>query len=383
MRIIKTLFAVVLSSMFSASAMAQDCCGKEGACCGGCNAEAIELGYYPQPYGFVQVQGGVNTIFSPGKQFNPTFSVGAGYMFSPAVGLRLHVNGYEAKNGFRSVNDKYTFKYINSNIDAMFNLTNLIKKNTYNKFNVYLVAGVGLAYAWDNKQFNNIVATKPVAEDVTNAWGEGKTHKDLLSHNIRAGLLLDYNIAKNWSVGAEFDINNLSDRFDSKYNNSCDWMGTAQISLTYKFGHKKCVRPVMKEEPKPVVVEEPKPVVVEKPKPAPAPAVVVKKDEPLREVITFEIRESCPISEAIIEKCNKWLKEYPNKNLTVSGYADKGTGNARLNMMYSKQRTAAAVKALKEAGIPESRIDAKSFGDTVQPFAENDANRCVIIEGIE
>lgn len=383
MRIFKKLFAVVIGSMFSASVMAQDCCAKEGACCGGCcNAEAIELGYYPQPYGFVQVQGGMNTIFSPGKQYNPTFSIGAGYVFTPVVGLRLQANGYEAKNGFRSVSDKYTFKYINSNLDLMLNLTNLIKKNTNNKFNVYLVTGLGLAYAWDNKQFNETVATKDVKEDVSNAWGEGKTHKDLLSHNIRAGLLFDYNIAKNWSVGAEFDINNLSDRFDSKYSNSCDWMGTAQISLTYKFGHKKCVKPVVKEEPKPVVVEEPKPVVVEKPKPAPAPASVVKKEEPLREVITFEIRESCPISEAVVAKCKKWLQEYPNKNITVSGYADKGTGNARLNKMYSEQRTASAIKALVEAGIPESRIDGKSFGDTVQPFAENDANRCVIIEGI-
>ena len=383
MNISKTLFAIALSSVISTSAMAQDCCGKEGACCGGCNAEAMELGYYPQPYGFVQVQGGMNTIFSPGKQFNPTFSVGAGYMFTPAVGLRLNVNGYEAKNGFHSVDDKYTFKYINSNVDAMFNLTNLIKKNTYNKFNVYLVAGLGLAYAWDNDQFNNIIATKgsAVKEDVSNAWGEGKTHKDLLSHNIRAGLLLDYNICKNFSVGAEFDLNNMNDRFDSKYNNSCDWMGTAQISLTYKFGFKKFTKPVVKEEPKPVVKEEPKPVVVEKPAPAPAP--VVEKEEPLHEVLTFEIRESNPVSDAVIEKCKKWLEKYPNKNLTVSGYADKGTGNPRINMGYSKQRTNAVVKALVAAGISKSRIDAKSYGDTVQPFAENDANRCAIIDGIE
>lgn len=380
MRIIKSLFALVACGFFSTSVMAQDCCGK-GADCSCCNKEAIELGYYPQPYGFVQVQGGVNTIFSPGKQFNPTFSLGAGYMFTPVVGLRIQANGYEAKNGFRSVGDKYTFKYINSNADVMVNLTNLIKKNTYNKLNAYLVAGLGLAYAWDNKQFNNIVTTKTVAEDVTNAWGDGKTHTSLLSHNIRAGILIDYNLAKNWSVGAEFDINNLSDRFDSKYNNSCDWMGTAQISLTYKFGHKKCVKPEPKPEPKPVVVEQPKPVVVEKPAPKPAP--VVEKEIPLHEVITFEIRESCPITESVIAKCKSWLEKYPKKNLTVSGYADKGTGNARLNKMYSEQRTAAAVKALTEAGIPASRIDAKSFGDTVQPFEENDANRCVIIEGIE
>ena len=57
-------------------------------------------------------------------------------------------------------------------------------------------------------------------------------------HNIRAGLLFDYDIMKNVSVGAEFDFNNVSDRFDSRYSGSSDWMATGQISVTYKFGHK-------------------------------------------------------------------------------------------------------------------------------------------------
>lgn len=381
MNIKKTLITLALGSLFGTAAMAQECCGEKANCPR--LKEAQELGYFPQPYGFVQVQGGLNTVFSPGKQFNPTFSLGVGYMFNPAIGLRLHANGYETKNGFKSVDDTYKFKYVNTNLDLMVNLTNIINKTTNSKFNVFFIAGTGLNYAWGNDEFHSILNNKKVAEDCSNAWGEGTNRKSLLAHNIRAGLLLDYNLCKNWSLGAEFDINNTSDRFNSKYNDACDWMGTAQISLTYKFGHKKCEKPVVvKEEPvyvAPVVVPEPEPEVVPEPTPVPEPVVV--KEEPLREVLYFSIRESNPISDAIIAKCKQWLEEYPEKNLTVSGYADKGTGNASINMGYSKQRTKAAVNALVKAGIPANRIDSASYGDTVQPFEENDANRCVIIEG--
>lgn len=373
MRIFKFFSALAFATLFAANAVAQECPAK---------AEAQDLGYWPQPYGFVQAQGGLNTIFSPGKQFNPTFSLGAGYMFSPAVGLRLHANGYEAKNGFRAVNDTYKFKYINSNLDVLVNLTNFGKTHNH-LVNLYLVAGVGLAYAWDNDEFQAIANAKTV-EDCSNAWGKGTTRESLLSHNIRAGLLLDFNIAKHWSLGAEVDINNLSDRFDSKYNDNCDWMATAQLSLTYKFGFKKCEKPapVVKEEPKPASVPavvmapkpEPKPVVKEEPKP-------VVKEEPLKEVLYFSIRESNPINEEVITKVKNWLNKYTDKNITLSAYADKGTGNAKLNMKYSTLRMKAAVNALKNAGIPESRIDAKAYGDTVQPFPNNDDNRCVIIIG--
>lgn len=384
MRISKFFLMIVVCALFSISAMAQEC-GTEGNCCGGCQVkkELQELGYYPQPYGFVQLQGGVNTIFSPGKQFNPTFSIAGGYMFSNIVGLRLHVNGYETKNGFHSVADKYAFKYVNSNIDVMVNLMNFFRKTRNNAVDLYFVAGTGLAYAWDNDEFNSIIATKNVSEDCCNAWGDGKVHKDLLSHNVRAGLLLDFNVAKNWSIGAEVDINNMSDRFNSKYNNSCDWFGTAQLSLAYKFGHKKYVKPAPTPAPAPVVVAEPEPEPVVVAEPEPAPVAEVVKEEPLHEVITFAIRESCPINETIINKCKAWLDKYPQKNLTLSAYADKGTGNAQLNKMYSEQRRDSAVAALVASGIPASRIDAKAYGDTVQPFEENDANRCVIIDGIE
>ena len=50
-------------------------------------------------------------------------------------------------------------------------------------------------------------------------------------------------------------------------------------------------------------------------------------------------------------------------------------------MKYSQQRVDNVVNSLKSKGIPANQIESKAYGDTVQPFAENDKNRCVIIEG--
>jgi outer membrane protein OmpA-like peptidoglycan-associated protein len=63
----------------------------------------------------------------------------------------------------------------------------------------------------------------------------------------------------------------------------------------------------------------------------------------------------------------------------VTGYADAGTGNDRINDRLAKGRAEAVVKALKEQyGIAESRISWDSKGSRVQPFADNDSNRVSI-----
>lgn len=386
MRIFRFLAVAAVACLCSVNASAQ--CDSPEAC-----AEVQELGYKPYPHGFIQLQGGVGTTFTnvplvdAGSPFlsdksliSPTASVGVGAFFTPAVGARLHVNAWESKGGFMSIPDTYKFNYVNTNADLLINLTNIISKKNNHVFNLILVGGIGLNYAWNNEDLDAILATTNPAENTSNAWGEGKTREDLLSHNIRVGLLADFNLAKHWGLGLEVDLNSLDDRFNSKYNNSDDWMLTAQLSLTYKFGFKNVQKKPVKAAPVIIREPEPAPVVVEK-KEEPKPVVVEKKEEPLKEVLFYVIRGSEINPEAIITKCAEWAKEYPNKKISVSGYADKGTGNAKLNMQYSQQRVDNVVKSLKDKGVEASRIESKAYGDTVQPYSENDKNRCVIIEG--
>jgi outer membrane protein OmpA-like peptidoglycan-associated protein len=375
MRNLKSIIATTVLGLVALTANAQN---PEA------EAEAQALGYKPQPYTFVQVQGGVNKVFSPGSKFNPTFSVGVGRMFSNIVGARLHFNGIETKNGLKSIGANYKFKYITGNVDLMLNVFNIFKAKNSRPIDLYLIGGIGANLAWGNKDFSNIVSgnrnavaagtATAIQEDISNAWGPGTTRKQLLNHNIRFGVLADFNICKNFSIGVEVDLNSLDDRFNSKFNNSDDWMLTAQLSLTYKFGHKKVKAP----EPAPVP-----PVVVREPEPEPVPVPVIIN--PVNKEIFYLIRESDLDADrmAIISKVADWYKANPEKQkvITVDGYADKGTGNPRVNKEYARQRAEKAAQALQDKGIPSSQIKVDSHGDTIQPFAENDKNRCVIIVG--
>ena len=401
MRILKSLVAIAMVALCSTNVMAQEesCCGS-GVC-----AEAQELGYKPYSYGFVQVQGGVGTTFtdvSCWKLLSPTVSIAAGKMFTPIVGARLHVNAWESKGGFDTMAQyypgitaydqaqgawellgsplKYKFNYFNTNVDLMINVLNIFSKKVHHPFDLYLIGGVGLNYAWHNNDFESITSRYNVSSDISNAWGKNQTPRhNLLSHNLRLGVLADYNIAKNWSIGAEIDFNSLDDRFNSKYKDADDWMMTGQISLTYKFGFKKVSKPappapVIEKAPEPEPVKEVAPTPVEKPKP-----VVV--EEPIKETIFYAIRESDAETQSIISRVVAWCKKYPNKKITVDGYADKGTGNPKLNVGYAQKRAEKVASLLQEKGVPASQMVVKSYGDTVQPFPENDKNRCVIIEG--
>ena len=360
-----------------------------------CTGECQELGYRPYPHSFIQLQGGVGTTLTDVeclKLLSPTASIGAGAWFGPSVGARLHVNAWESKGGFKTAGDplKYKYNYVNTNADLMLNVLNLFSQKKYHKFNVILIGGIGLNYAWKNDEFHQLLNTYTPTVDISNAWGEGTSRKQLLSHNIRAGLLFDFNIAKHWGVGIEVDANSLDDRFNSKFTDSDDWMITAQLGITYKFGFKaphekkqEPVKPVQVVQPTPVVptqaVRTVEPVKAPEPVRAPEPAKVV--EEPYKDVLFYAIRDSEIDPESIITAAAAWCKKYPNKTVTVSGYADKGTGNVKLNMMYSQQRTNKVVDMLKKKGVPASQIKSAAYGDTVQPFSENDKNRCVIIEG--
>ena len=389
MRIIKSLIAAAGIALCSVNAAAQT----EVTVPGGDWAEANELGYKPNPYLFIQLQGGAGTLLTDigaTKLITPTFSMAVGDMFTPIVGARLHVNGWKSKGGFENVpvltgdilsnqDLKYNFNYINTNVDLMVNIINIFSKRVSNPFALYLIGGVGLNYAWNNDEFEDITSMYRVNEDISNAWGDNQTPRhSLLGHNLRLGLLADCNVSKNFSIGVEVDFNSLDDRFNSKYKDRDDWMMTASLSLTYKFGFKKYKAPV----PVPVVAT---PVYQETqqaettPAPTPEPVIV---SEPIKETIFYAIRESdLENKEAIIAKVAEWCKKYPNKTITVDGYADEGTGNPKLNAEYAKLRAEKVAEALKAKGVPASQMTVKSYGDTVQPFAENDKNRCVIIEG--
>lgn len=350
------------------------------------NAQGNDKGRL-KSYSFIEAQGGVqltSTDAPMDKLITPTAALSFGHYFYPAVGVRLHANAWQSKSGFQSLDQYYKWKYVTTDADLLLNLTNLFSKNYKHALNVILVGGFGLNYAWDNDELRAITAQH---RDLNTelAWD-----KNRFSHNIRAGLRLETDVTKPIGLSLEVDANSLSDRFNSKMNNSDDWMFTAMLGLSFRFGHKYKKCECKKEEP--VVVPEPVPVVEPEPKPEPKPEPVVeKKPEPkvvtvkeqLHEEIFYVICKSDPeVGKRQMQKVADFMKRNPNAKVKIVGYADKGTGNARLNMGYSQKRAENCMKELVDVyGCDASRMTVDYKGDTVQPFDENDKNRCVIIDG--
>lgn len=335
-------------------------------------------------YTFVELQGGVQetaTNAPMDKLITPTAAVSVGHFFTPVVGARLHVNAWQSKSGFEAVDKYYKWKYVTPDLDLMLNLSNLFCQNKNHALNVMLIGGVGLNYAWDNdelKDLNLPVTYAPLA------WKDNR-----LSHNLRAGLRLETNQAKRLGVSLEVDANSIDDRFNSKTNDADDWQFTAMLGLSFRFNHKA-------KKPTPEYVPVVQEVVEEhKAEVAPAPIVVEEKKEPEKKAVVKhetvklhkEVFYAIRVSEnekpsAIMEEVADFMKTYKDSKITIVGYADKGTGNARLNEMYAKKRAEQFKQDLvNNYKIESNRITTDSKGDSVQPFAENDKNRCVIIDG--
>ena len=194
----------------------------------------------------------------------------------------------------------------------------------------------------------------------------------------RFGAYVDFNISRRVALGLELNANTTSDRYNSKKAGNADWYFNALAGVKVRLG-KLAPKPAAAE---PVVVEK----IVEKIVEKPVEKVVVKepeapKRETLRRDIFFTLRGSqvSRTEMAKIEDVVAYLNKYPEAKVSVTGYADKGTGNPRLNIGYAQKRADVVTNMLvNQFGISRSRITSDSKGDTVQPYEQNDLNRVTI-----
>ena len=342
--------------------------------------------YQFKKHAFLDLQGGAQYTLGEAKfgdLISPNVQLGLGYQFNPVFGMRLQANGWQSKggwSGFRTkpgetpYNATYKFKYVAPGVDFMFNLSNLFCGWNPNRvLNVTAFLGGGANIAWDNDEVNELATTMKNQNDynLEYLWDGTKVRP-----YGRAGLELAFKVSKSVSLMLEGNANITSDKYNSKKAGNPDWYFNALAGLRINLGKSA----TKKEKP---VEPEPAPAPVQKvEEPAPAPAPVEKKVEEIRRDIFFTIN-----SNKISEKENKkilevidFLVKYPEAKVVVTGYADKGTGNDRVNDRIAAKRAAAVVWMLeKRYGIPAERITEESKGARVQPFAENDKNRVSIM----
>ncbi len=337
---------------------------------------------YPlKSYSFVEVQGGVqltSTNAPMDKLITPTAALSFGHYFSPVVGARLHVNAWQAKSGFKSLDQYYKWKYITPDLDLLLNLTNLFSSNKMGShpLNVILLGGVGLNYAWDNDELKNLNLH---ANYAPLAWD-----KNRLSHNLRAGLRLETDVTKPLGLSFEVNANSLSDRFNSKTNDADDWQFTAMLGLSFRFGH-KYKTPIyvtkMVEVEDYVDVEVPDTVMVKETRIVPKTEKTTIEKHVFFKIAQSDADKAKGTDEAVAEIA-KLIKNSQEAKFYITGYADKGTGTPSINKKYSEKRAKDMMdKLVKEHGVDPSMLVVDSKGDTVQPFEENNKNRCVIVVG--
>lgn len=344
-------------------------------------AQGDDKNYEPYPYWFVGVQGGAQATFTNSafdKLITPIGAVSVGRFFVPEFGARINVQGWnnKASNIVDGGNATYKFKYVSSGIDLILNLSNLFSSQKYHAFNVILVGGVGFACSWDNETQRDFLEATV-----------GKEHK--ISHNLRAGLQFEANVAKHLGINLELQANNFDDRFNFKRNAHTDWQVAALVGLTYKFGFNKKVQttvlPVQTVQDYESSRSTEQAVAVPHVEETPKPAVVKEKQKTSLEVF-FRINKTEPTEEeaAKIGELANWLKNHPDAKVTLTGYADAGTGTAAINRKVSEGRVNTVAKLLVDKyGIDVSRISTSSKGDTVQPYKDNDSNRVVIGDASE
>jgi len=348
------------------------------------------------PHWFVQGQiGGQYTLGEVGfgDLLSGNFQVAGGYNFTPVWGLRLAIDAWQSKGGtdlgYLGLGDKtWKYNFIAPTIDATCDLTNWILGYKPNRVcNFGLLAGLGINIAWNNddaaslrNQIAGIPASKtqtiPMEHQMTLLW-DGTTTRFV----GRVGAYVDFRISRRASLGLELNCNTTTDSYNSKHARNADWYFNALAGVKVKLG--KISKTVTVEEA-PVVVEKVVEKVVEVP--VEVEKVVYKEPEvPQRETLRRDIFFTLRGSEVSrtemvkVEDVASYLNKYPEAKVSVTGYADRRTGNPRINIGYAQKRAQVVADLLtKRFGISPSRISVDSKGDMVQPYEQNDLNRVTI-----
>jgi len=374
------------------------------------------------PAWFYEIKGGAaytagETSF--GKLISPTAEFDAGYQFTPTFSLRGGLSGWEAKGFLENTKNLYKWNFVQLNVDAMFDLLNLFarKKRSDRALNPYVLAGIGA-----NLRFNNAEALSHIDEfraifpDKDYVWDGAK-----LSPCGRVGIGVGIRLSDAIALTLEVDENIYTDRFNSKPNNNkfdFDYRCAALAGVKFTFGAAKKKAAALAAAPLAAEAEAAARAAAEKAAAEKAAAEAAAKAAAARaaaqkvveqqaetQVTAEDVAEEVAVTTAVradarqstnniyfaigkndirvteavkVAKIVELLKTYPEAVVSVSGYADKATGNPKINMEISARRAETVAKAIEDAGISKDRITVEYYGDTVQPYAVQTENRVSI-----
>lgn len=362
-------------------------------CCVNATAQEATTEYVFKPHWNLQVQGGVQETLgevSFGDLLSPNAQLSVGYQFHPVVGARLSFNAWQSKAGTELKINQTTYKwkwnYVAPMVDVTFDLCNLIGGfNPKRVVSVGIFGGVGANIGFGNDE---------AAEANTAMLNAFKTEKYTPSTDVqfnkylwdgtkvrfvgRFGANLDFRLSDVISLGLEVSANVLDDHYNSKKAENADWYFNGLLGLKFNLGKSYTTRTIEPHvcpvAPEPKVVEKVVEKIVEKP--APVPVV-----QPLRRDIFFVIRGTKISEEEMVKvrEIAQYLYQNPSAKVSITGYADKNTGNTKINSGLSEKRAKVVADTLmRQFGIEANRITTDAKGDTEQPYDTPEHNRVSI-----
>ena len=343
-----------------------------------------------------------------GDLVSPAAQLMAAYNFHHAMGVRFGFNGWQGKGTVVVTDEMYKFNFVQFSADYVLDLANIIGGFKHDRiWTPYVFAGIGGAYGFNNKAGKYMPEYKGV---LTKYWSMAPLFV------VRAGLGVDFWVAKNFALGLELNTNIYGDKFNSKGAEgkfNPDFQLNGLFGLKYRFGgntrpSKAYADKVAAEEAARVAAEAAAKAEAERLAAAKAEAERLAAEKAAAEKVaaeaaakaaaekaaadraricaeqsnnifftigSFTVRKS---EEAKLQKLINFLNTNADYSVELVGYSDKATGTASRNMYLSKVRVEVVKKKMVEMGVPAERIATSHVGDTVQPFAENDKNRVII-----
>lgn len=314
----------------------------------------------------------------------PSFKIATGKWFTPGLGLRVAVDGIslKKKNGFRTFKDKSTVNYLAPHMDAMFDIKNMIYGyDSDRKYSFIPYIGFGGAIAFT------------------------ESHKDNSSLEYAGfiGVINRFKINDRLDFNIEVKSMIMEDGFDGLSSSGLKRLDASlgiEIGLCYKLGDvigfaKAATVPTGITEAEMSAVQnrlndqlakneqlmndlvEAKNTSEEQVQP------IVSNDNLSARIVFFQIGKA---NISIREKLNlkfiaKQIKNTPNKQFTVTGYADKVTGSSAWNQKLSERRAQAVAKMLiEEYGVNENQLTIVGKGGVDNLFNPAALNRAVVVE---
>ena len=346
---------------------------------------------------FIQLGAGITSPFvenelpDGGEKHHLTavYNVGFGKWFSPYIGWRLSFLG----GSLHWDNDQFNHaKWVNANLDFMWDMFNTFGGvNPGRVFSIVPFVGLGGAYTFDYSPTTAVNIQRDNGKLKTNSW----------TLPVSAGIQLRFRLCKyvdffaegraqfagdnfnNYAEGAPVDMNiSVIGGFtfhiggsDFRTYNPCDYLGY----ISNLNGQVNDLRGALATTAAALAAAEaqlPCP-----PVPDAAPAPVAAAPAPLMATVRFTINSANISDQEMVNVYNvaQWMKNNPDQNVAIVGYADKDTGTSDYNMGLSKRRAEAVRDALVNTyGVNPDRLTIDAEGSSVQPYDINNWNRIVI-----